>query len=135
MPRLIAYTIVNTANDLNTVLYESDDRHVASKEVLTFSAGGFRDFTRIAASSPDPWPGIFLNNQDAVLELLGRFRENLALLTRPIRSGDGERLFSLLAKLRAVRRSVPAATSKETGAKRSKKKRKRPFYGNLYSNY
>ena len=135
LPRLIAYTIVNTASDLNNVFYNNDEEHITSREVLTFSAGGFRDFTRIAASSPEPWPGIFLTNQGAVLEVLGRFREYLALLTRPIRSGDSERLFSLLSHLRAIRRSIPETTKDEDFSQDLKRNSKRPWYGNLYSNH
>ena len=134
LPRLIAYAIVNTANDLNTILYGKSRDNVDSREVLLFSAGGFRDFTRIAASSPDPWPNIFLTNQTAVLEVLGRFREYLTLLTRPIRSGDGETLFSLLSQLRSIRRNIPNLPGEKRASKR-KRGKKRPSYGTLYSNY
>jgi cyclohexadieny/prephenate dehydrogenase len=99
VPHLIAYNIVGTAFDL---------RHVTESEVLKYSAGGFRDFTRIAASDPTMWRDIFLNNKDAVLEVLGRFNEDLATLTRAIRRGDGETLFELFAERRAIRRGMVA---------------------------
>ena len=83
LPHLIAYTIVGTADELETV---------TRSEVLKFSAGGFRDFTRIAASDPTMWRDIFLANKDAVLEMLGRFNEDVAALTKAIRRGDGEAL-------------------------------------------
>src|SRR5262252_3442992 len=83
LPHLIAYTIVGTADELS---------QVTRSEVLQFSAGGFRDFTRIAASDPTMWRDVFLANKDAVLEMLGRFNEDLATLTRAIRRGDGETL-------------------------------------------
>jgi cyclohexadieny/prephenate dehydrogenase len=97
VPHLIAYNIVGTAFDL---------RHVTESEILKYSAGGFRDFTRIAASDPTMWRDIFLNNKDAVLEVLGRFNEDLATLTRAIRRGDGETLFELFAERRAIRRGM-----------------------------
>jgi cyclohexadieny/prephenate dehydrogenase len=97
VPHLIAYNIVGTAFDL---------RHVTESEILKYSAGGFRDFTRIAASDPTMWRDIFLNNKDAVLEVLGRFNEDLATLTRAIRRGDGETLFDLFAERRAIRRGM-----------------------------
>lgn len=97
VPHLIAYNIVGTAFDL---------RHVTESEILKYSAGGFRDFTRIAASDPTMWRDIFLNNKDAVLEVLGRFNEDLATLTRAIRRGDGETLFNLFAERRAIRRGM-----------------------------
>ena len=77
-------------------------------EVLKFSAGGFRDFTRIAASDPTMWRDVFLANKDAVLEMLGRFNEDLAKLTRAIRRGDGDALFDLFAERRAIRRGMSA---------------------------
>jgi cyclohexadieny/prephenate dehydrogenase len=97
LPHLIAYNIVGTAADLEsrTLL-----------EVIKFSAGGFRDFTRIAASDPTMWRDVFLNNKDAVLEMLGRFNEDLSLLTRAIRNGDGDTLFDLFTRTRAIRRSI-----------------------------
>jgi cyclohexadieny/prephenate dehydrogenase len=97
VPHLIAYNIVGTAFDL---------RHVTESEILKYSAGGFRDFTRIAASDPTMWRDIFLNNKDAVLEVLGRFNEDLATLTRAIRRGDGDTLFNLFAERRAIRRGM-----------------------------
>ena len=84
LPHLIAYTIVGTADELQTV---------TRSEVLKFSAGGFRDFTRIAASDPTMWRDVFLANKDAVLEMLGRFNEDISLLTKAIRNGDGKALF------------------------------------------
>ena len=83
LPHLIAYTIVGTADEL---------AEVTRSEVLKFSAGGFRDFTRIAASDPTMWRDVFLANKDAVLEMLGTFNEDLSQLTRAIRRGDGEAL-------------------------------------------
>jgi cyclohexadieny/prephenate dehydrogenase len=97
IPHLIAYNIVGTASDLE---------RVTEKEVIKFSAAGFRDFTRIASSDPTMWRDIFLNNKDAVLEILGRFTEDLAALQRAIRWGDGDALFDLFARTRAVRRGI-----------------------------
>jgi cyclohexadieny/prephenate dehydrogenase len=97
LPHLIAYTIVGTADEL---------AQVTSSEVMKFSAGGFRDFTRIAASDPTMWRDVFLNNKDAVLEMLGTFNEDLSKLTRAIRRGDGEALFEHFARTRAIRRGI-----------------------------
>ena len=97
LPHLIAYNIVNTAAHLE---------RVTDSEVIKFSAGGFRDFTRIAASDPTMWRDVFLTNKDAVLEMLGRFSEDLANLQRAIRFGDGDKLFNLFTDARAIRRSV-----------------------------
>ena len=97
LPHLIAYNIVGTADDLETV---------TESEVIKYAAGGFRDFTRIAASDPVMWRDVFLNNRDAVLEILGRFTEDLAALQRAIRWGDGEALHDLFARTRAIRRSI-----------------------------
>jgi cyclohexadieny/prephenate dehydrogenase len=97
VPHLIAYNIVGTAADLETV---------TESEVIKYSAGGFRDFTRIAASDPTMWRDVFLNNRDAVLEMLGRFNEDLSLLQRAIRWGDGDMLFNLFTRTRAIRRSI-----------------------------
>ena len=97
IPHLIAYTIVGTASDLEDV---------TRGEVIKYSAGGFRDFTRIAASNPTMWRDVFLSNRDAVLEVLGRFTEDLSLLQRAIRDGDGETLFDLFERTRAIRRSI-----------------------------
>jgi cyclohexadieny/prephenate dehydrogenase len=97
VPHLIAYTIVGTADDLQAV---------TRSEVLKFSAGGFRDFTRIAASDPTMWRDVFLANKDAVLEMLGRFNEDLSMLTRAIRMDDGKALFDLFTRTRAIRRGI-----------------------------
>ncbi len=97
LPHLIAYTIVGTADEL---------AEVTRSEVLKFSAGGFRDFTRIAASDPTMWRDVFLANKDAVLEMLGTFNEDLAQLTRAIRRGDGEALFDHFTRTRAIRRGI-----------------------------
>lgn len=97
IPHLIAYNIVGTAAEL-----EQD----TLSEVIKFSAGGFRDFTRIAASDPVMWRDIFLNNKEAVLEMLGRFSEDLSALQRAIRRDDQEALFAHFARTRAIRRSI-----------------------------
>jgi cyclohexadieny/prephenate dehydrogenase len=97
VPHLIAYNIVGTAADLE---------EVTQSEVIKFSAGGFRDFTRIAASDPTMWRDVFLNNKDAVLEMLGRFSEDLSTLQRAIRWGDGDALFNLFTRTRAIRRGI-----------------------------
>jgi cyclohexadieny/prephenate dehydrogenase len=97
LPHLIAYTIVGTADELEGV---------TESEVLKFSAGGFRDFTRIAASDPTMWRDVFLNNKDAVLEMLGEFQEDLSKLTRAIRRGDGDALFDHFQRTRAIRRGI-----------------------------
>ncbi len=97
LPHLIAYNIVGTADDLQTV---------TQGEVIKYSAGGFRDFTRIAASDPTMWRDVFLNNREAVLEVLGRFSEDLSALQRAIRWGDGEALFNLFTRTRAIRRGI-----------------------------
>jgi cyclohexadieny/prephenate dehydrogenase len=97
LPHLIAYTIVDTADQL-----EDDTK----QEVIKFSASGFRDFTRIAASDPVMWRDIFLNNRDAVLEILGRFTEDLTAMQRAIRKGDGDALEEVFTRTRAIRRSI-----------------------------
>ncbi len=97
LPHLIAYNIVGTAADLE---------QVTRSEVIKFSAGGFRDFTRIAASDPTMWRDVFLNNREAVLETLQRFTEDLTALQRAIRWGDGDYLFNLFTRTRAVRRGI-----------------------------
>lgn len=97
VPHLIAYNIVNTAAHLE---------RVTNSEVIKFSAGGFRDFTRIAASDPIMWRDVFLNNKEAVLEMLGRFSEDLTALQRAIRFGDGETLFKLFSESRSIRRGI-----------------------------
>ena len=97
LPHLIAYTIVGTATDLEDAL---------KSEVIKFSAGGFRDFTRIAASDPVMWRDVFLNNREAVLEMLQRFSEDLTALQRAIRWGEGQKLEDLFTRTRAIRRSI-----------------------------
>jgi cyclohexadieny/prephenate dehydrogenase len=97
LPHLIAYTIVGTASDLEGV---------TQSEVIKYSAGGFRDFTRIAASDPTMWRDVFLSNKDAVLEMLQRFSEDLTALQRAIRVGDGDELFKQFTRTRAIRRSI-----------------------------
>ena len=97
VPHLIAFNIVNTAAHLG---------RVTDSEVIKFSAGGFRDFTRIAASDPTMWRDVFLNNREAVIEMLGRFAEDLAHLQRAIRYGEGEELFRLFAEAREIRKGV-----------------------------
>ena len=97
VPHLIAFNIVNTAAHLE---------RVTDSEVIKFSAGGFRDFTRIAASDPTMWRDVFLNNREAVLEMLGRFTEDLIHLQRAIRYGDGETLFDLFSEARTIRRGI-----------------------------
>jgi cyclohexadieny/prephenate dehydrogenase len=97
LPHLIAYTIVGTATDLEDTL---------KSEVIKFSAGGFRDFTRIAASDPVMWRDVFLNNRAAVLEMLQRFTEDLVALQRAIRWGEGDKLEELFTRTRAIRRSI-----------------------------
>ncbi len=106
VPHLIAYNIVRTAADLETV---------TQAEVMKFSAGGFRDFTRIASSDPTMWRDVFLNNRDAVLEVLGRFSEDLSSLQRMVRVGDGDGLFDLFTRTRAIRREI-IAQGQETAA-------------------
>ena len=97
LPHLIAYNIVNTAEHLE---------RVTNSEVIKFSAGGFRDFTRIAASDPTMWRDVFLANKDAVLEMLGRFNEDVSALTKAIRKGDGAALYDHFARTRAIRRGI-----------------------------
>lgn len=106
VPHLIAYNIVATAAHLEAV---------TSSEVIKYSAGGFRDFTRIAASDPVMWRDVFLNNKEAVLEMLGRFSEDLTALQRAIRFGDGEQLEEVFTRTRAIRRQVIEA-GQETAA-------------------
>jgi len=100
VPHLIAYTIVNTASDLESTL---------RAEVIRYSASGFRDFTRVAASDPVMWRDIFLANKDAVLEMLGRLYEDIALMQKAIRHDEGDTLERLFTKARRIRRSVVAA--------------------------
>ena len=99
-PHLIAYTMVGVADDL---------RRVTDSEVIKFSAAGFRDFTRIAASDPTMWRDVFLNNKDATLEILGRFTEELFALQRAIRQGDGDHLHEYFTRTRSIRRSIVEA--------------------------
>ena len=96
-PHLIAYTMVGVADDL---------QRVTENEVIQFSATGFRDFTRIAASDPTMWRDVFLNNKDATLEILGRFTEELFALQRAIRQGDGDHLHAYFTRTRAIRRGI-----------------------------
>jgi cyclohexadieny/prephenate dehydrogenase len=106
VPHLIAYTIVGTADDLSAV---------TRSEVLQYSAGGFRDFTRIAASDPTMWRDIFLANKTGVLEMLGRFNRDLARLTEAIETANGDALFDLFTRTRAIRRGV-VAVGQDSGA-------------------
>ncbi len=97
LPHIIAYNIVGTADDLESV---------TKSEVIKYSASGFRDFTRLAASDPTMWRDVCLHNKDAILEMLARFSEDLASLQRAIRWGDGEKLHDLFARTRTIRRSI-----------------------------
>ena len=106
IPHLIAYNIVGTADDLESV---------TKSEVIKFSAGGFRDFTRIAASDPVMWRDVFLTNRDAVLEMLGRFLGDLSVLQKAVETGDGPALESIFTRTRAIRRSIISA-GQETAA-------------------
>ncbi len=99
IPHLIAYTIVGTASDLE---------EVTRGEVIKYSAGGFRDFTRIAASDPTMWRDVFLHNRDAVLDMLDRFLTDLALMREAIRASDGETMFEAFSRTREIRRSIVA---------------------------
>ena len=100
LPHIIAYNIVGTAEDLETV---------TESEVIKYSASGFRDFTRLAASDPVMWRDVCLHNKDAILEMLARFSEDLAYLQRAIRWGEGDKLFDLFTRTRAIRRSIVQA--------------------------
>ena len=97
LPHIIAYNIVGTADDLESV---------TKSEVIKYSASGFRDFTRLAASDPTMWRDVCLHNKDAILEMLARFSEDLASLQRAIRWGDGDKLFEMFTRTRAIRRSI-----------------------------
>ena len=97
LPHLIAYNIVATAHDME---------NVTDGEVVKFSAAGFRDFTRIAASDPTMWRDVFLNNKEAVLEVLGRFDDDLTALRKAIRNGDGQKLFDVFTHARGIRREI-----------------------------
>ncbi|XUY29071.1 prephenate/arogenate dehydrogenase family protein [Agrobacterium sp. rho-8.1] len=100
LPHIIAYNIVGTADDLGTV---------TESEVIKYSASGFRDFTRLAASDPTMWRDVCLHNKDAILEMLARFSEDLAYLQRAIRWGEGDKLFELFSRTRDIRRSIVQA--------------------------
>src|SRR5690606_3783691 len=100
LPHIIAYNIVGTADDLETV---------TKSEVIKYSASGFRDFTRLAASDPTMWRDVCLANREAILEMLARFSEDLAALQRSIRWGDGDALFNLFTRTRDIRRSIVEA--------------------------
>ena len=100
LPHIIAYNIVGTADDLETV---------TESEVIKYSASGFRDFTRLAASDPTMWRDVCLHNKDAILEMLARFSEDLAYLQRAIRWGEGDKLFELFTRTRTIRRSIVQA--------------------------
>jgi cyclohexadieny/prephenate dehydrogenase len=100
VPHLIAYTIVNTVSDLES--------HMRG-EVMKFAAGGFRDFTRVAASDPIMWRDVFLHNREAVLEMLGRLYEDIALMQKAIRHGEGEKLQAVFARARQIRRALVQA--------------------------
>ena len=109
LPHLIAYTIVGTAGDLEGQLRREDAENgdvVETREVIKYSAGGFRDFTRIAGSDPIMWRDVFLNNREAVLEMLGRFSEDLTALQRAIRWGEGEALEGWFRRTRDIRQGV-----------------------------
>ena len=106
IPHLVAYNIVGTVADLEAA---------TQSEVIKFSASGFRDFTRIAASDPVMWRDVFLTNRDAVLEMLGRFSEDLSILQRAVRTGDGPALEAMFTRTRAIRRSIISA-GQETAA-------------------
>ncbi|NBN65812.1 prephenate/arogenate dehydrogenase family protein [Microvirga tunisiensis] len=106
LPHIIAYNIVGTADDLETV---------TKSEVIKYSASGFRDFTRLAASDPTMWRDVCLHNKEAILEMLARFSEDLAALQRAIRWGDGQALFDLFTRTRGIRRSIIEA-GQETAA-------------------
>ncbi len=100
LPHIIAYNIVGTADDLEAV---------TESEVIKYSASGFRDFTRLAASDPTMWRDVCLHNKDAILEMLARFSEDLAYLQRAIRWGEGDKLFELFSRTRTIRRSIVQA--------------------------
>ena len=97
VPHLIAYTMVGVADDLG---------RVSGEEIINYSAAGFRDFTRIAASDPTMWRDVFLNNKSATLEILGRFTEELFALQRAVQTSDGEALFDYFTRTRTIRRDI-----------------------------
>ena len=117
VPHLIAYNIVGTVAHLE---------EVTQSEVIKFSASGFRDFTRIAASDPTMWRDVFLNNKEAVLEMLGRFNEDLSALQRMIRWGDGEGLFDLFSRTRDIRKSIVALGQETAEADFGRRKQTEP---------
>ncbi len=126
LPHLIAYTIVGTATAL--------EEHMKD-DVIKFSASGFRDFTRIAASDPVMWRDIFINNRDAVLEIVQRFNEDLTALQRAIRWGDGDQLQAMFTRTRAIRKQIieagqadyakPSSQSAETSPQEAPRKTSR----------
>lgn len=116
-PHLIAYTMVGVADDL---------RRVTDSEVIKYSAAGFRDFTRIAASDPTMWRDVFLTNKDATLEVLGRFTEELFALQRAIRQGDGDHLHEYFTRTRAIRRGIIEAGQDTDAPDFGRGKRKEP---------
>ncbi len=118
-PHLIAYTMVGVADDL---------RRVTDSEVIKYSAAGFRDFTRIAASDPTMWRDVFLTNKDATLEILGRFTEELFALQRAIRRGDGDHLHAYFTRTRAIRRGIIEA-GQDTDAPDFGRSKSRPKQG------
>ena len=120
LPHLIAYNIVGTADDLQSV---------TQSEVIKFSAGGFRDFTRIAASDPTMWRDVFLHNKEAVLEVLARFNEDLSALARAIRWGEGDKLFDLFSRTRAIRRGIVEPRTRNRGARFRPAQALKPRFG------
>lgn len=117
LPHLIAYNIVATAHDMESV---------TDGEVVKFSAAGFRDFTRIAASDPTMWRDVFLNNREAVLEVLGRFDDDLTALRKAIRNGDGQKLFDVFTHARGIRREIIEAGQDTAAANFGRDKGEKP---------
>ena len=115
LPHLIAYNIVSTAADLE---------NITRSDVIKYSASGFRDFTRIASSDPTMWRDVFLSNKDAVLEMIGRFSEDLSVLQKAIRWNDGESLYKLFSKTKKVREKIIKAGQDTTDADFGRSKRK-----------
>ena len=120
VPHAIAYTMVGVADHL---------RRVTDREVIKFSAAGFRDFTRIAASDPVMWRDVFLNNRDATLDILGRFTEELALLQRAIRMGDGDYLHEYFTRTREIRRGIIEAGQDTPAADFGRRAARKPVTG------
>ena len=111
LPHLIAYTITGTASDLEQVMTQEEqesDAIVSQHDVIKYAAGGFRDFTRIAASDPVMWRDIFLHNKAPILEMIGRFEEDLHCLRRAIRNHDGDMLQEWFERTRKIRKSIEA---------------------------